>query len=58
MTDKRSSEDIAAYLRDLAAHTTEHGWTPVYPPTLIEAAEEIESLRRKITPHVNFCRVI
>jgi hypothetical protein len=48
MTGKRSSGDIVAYLRDLADNPTERGWTPVYPPTLREAADEIERLREAL----------
>lgn len=48
MTGKRSAEDIAAYLRDLADNPASSGFTPVHPETLREAAEEIEKLRRTV----------
>lgn len=41
-------QDIVQYLRDLADNTTEGGWTPVFPPTLRQAADEIERLRDEL----------
>jgi hypothetical protein len=48
MSGRRSAEDIADYLRDLADNPAGNGFTPVHPETLREAAGEIDRLREAL----------
>lgn len=50
------SDDIERRLRDYAAHPAEHGWCPIFPKTLLEAANEIERLRELCCEATNMLR--